>query len=156
MSDRLTPAPVAASPETILGDGVWAAASGVWANGVLTADRVVVGLELSNTAGGRLSIEGYLVLQSDGRYAIRGTAVREIPGLGLGRAMYGRVAAGQRVQVLGRREGAGSLRPETVIVPDRRNPLSNDVRAPATTDTSTTDAPRGPQGGRIQGRQTRR
>ncbi len=133
--------PVAAPAETVLGDGVWASASGIWSNGVLRADRVVVGLELPSTGAGRLSIEGYLALQSDGRYAIRGTPLRDGPGLNLDRATFARVAAGQRVQVLGQREGDGSMRPETLIVPDRLSPLSIDVPAPTTTDIAATETP---------------
>lgn len=125
--------PVTAAPETLPADGAWATASGVWADGALKADRVVAGLEIPSSASERLSIEGYLVLQPDGRYAIRGTPLRDSPGLRLDRATFARIAAGQRVQVLGQRQVDGSMRPETLIVPDRLSPLSSDIPAPSTT-----------------------
>lgn len=142
---RIGSVPVTAALEMLPGDGAWATASGVWADGALKADRVVVGLELPSTSAERLSIEGYLVQQPDGRYAIRGTPLRESPALSLDRATFARVAAGQRVQVLGQRQVDGSLRPETLIVPDRLSPLSSAVPVPETTATTasgraTTDA----------------
>jgi len=117
-----------------LPDGAWALVAGRWAGGVFTPERVVVGSELTGTASGRLSIEGYLVLRSDGRYAVRGLALAENAERGLDRTIFARLAAGQRVQVLGRTTADGSLRADTVIVPRRLNPLGDSTRAPTASE----------------------
>ena len=116
---------VTAAPGKLPAAGSWAVATGTWSSGALTADAIVVGTEAQNTLGGRISVEGYLLVQTDGTYTIRGVPVRESPNRGLDRAMFGRLAAGQRLQLLGQRERDGGLRVETVIVPDQLSPLSD-------------------------------
>lgn len=102
-------------------DGTWAAARGAYANGVLEASGIVGGVEIGGAD--RLSVEGYLTPDAAGALSIRGLPVREDSARGLGRGTLARLAAGQRVQILGQRQSDGSLRPETIIVPDRRAPL---------------------------------
>lgn len=117
-----------------LPDGGWALVAGRWAGGVFTPERVVVGSELTGTANGRVSIEGYLVLRPDGRYAVRGLPLAENAERGLDRTIFARLAAGQRVQVLGRTTADGSLRADTVIVPRRLNPLGDTTSAPTASE----------------------
>ncbi|MBY0510337.1 MAG: hypothetical protein K2P94_09300 [Rhodospirillaceae bacterium] len=137
---RIGAVAVVAAPENLPADGAWAAVTGTWAGGALTADDIKAGLELPSVPQGRISIEGYLVARPKGGYTVRGMALQENPVRGLNREMLGRLAAGQRVQVLGQRERDGSLRVETVIVPARPNPLSSDP-----TDSSAADQAEQPQ-----------
>ncbi|MGE3336102.1 MAG: DUF5666 domain-containing protein [Rhodospirillaceae bacterium] len=107
--------------ETPPAHGTWAVAKGVFVNGALEASRIVGGPEIAHA--GRLSVEGYLTADSSGALSIRGVPVRSDPARGLGRELLQRLSTGQRVQILGQRQSDGSLRPETIIVPDRRAPL---------------------------------
>jgi len=124
-----------ATPAATLTAGSWAAVSGVWANGVLQAEKVTAGIEVSNVA--RLSVEGYLVAGPNAGLSIRGVAVGEDVSRGLDRVALARLAAGQRVQIIGQRQTDGSLRPEIVIVPNRPSPLDTDVTAATTPTTAT-------------------
>ena len=132
----------AATAETTLPErGSWAVARGVYENGVLKVTRIVSGIEVTGT--GRLSVEGYFTADPEGGLVIRGLAVREDAARGLGRSTLERLAAGQRVQILGRRQSDGSLRPETIIVPDRRAPLidTTSTEAAATPTTAAVTRP---------------
>jgi len=118
--------------------GTWSVAKGVFVNGVLEASRIVGGLEVGNA--GRLSVEGYLTSDSSGALSIRGVPVREDAARGIGRATLQRLATGQRLQILGQRQSDGSLRPETIIVPDRRAPLVDVSAASSETSGTSPDA----------------
>src|SRR5690606_551057 len=50
--------------------------------------------------------------------------LHENPRAGLNTALFNRLAAGQRVQLLGTRDVSGAIRAEIIIVPERLNPLS--------------------------------
>ncbi len=77
-----------------------------------------------------------IINSNNGRgFTIRGVAVDEDISRGLDRTALVRLAAGQRVQIIGQRQTDGTLRPETVIVPNRLSPLDTG----ATTRTESED-----------------
>jgi hypothetical protein len=118
---------------TLPPSGVWAKAVGTWANGIFQAQQIVAGTELASAA--RLSIEGYLVAAPKGGFVIRGVTVQQDASRGLSGTVLERFAAGQRVQIFGQRQSDGSLRPDTVIVPERLSPLDTARTATATAET---------------------
>lgn len=102
-------------------NGAWVHATGTWSNGFMHPVRFVEGFEIS--AAARVSVEGTLSPRADGSFSIRGLTVRADAARGLDAALLARAAAGQRVQILGQRQRDGSIRPETLIVPERLAPL---------------------------------
>ncbi len=127
-----------------LGDinGQWVIAEGAWMNDQLTANTFAVGSDLNPAAITRLSVEGYLIGGPDTGYKVRGIPIREELERRLARTNLNRLADGQRVQVIGNIERDGSLRIQTIVVPDYLSPLQDSVpsSAPSTSEESRTAA----------------
>lgn len=117
-------------------DGQWAVANGTWANDRLAANTLAVGAELGAANVSRLSVEGYLFGDDEGGYMVRGIPIREDASRPLKRATFDRLAEGQRVQVIGRVESDGSLRVQTIVVPNYLSPLQTGAasESPDTSD----------------------
>ena len=108
--------------------GTWAVASGTWANDRLVPEALSAARELALPADARISVEGYLLPQPGGGFGIRGISIRENLERSLARDVIARLAARQRVQIIGVSERDGVVRPQTIVVPDFSNPLR--VEAP--------------------------
>lgn len=110
-------------------NGQWAVAEGGWADGRLAADVVSIGPEFDPVATSRLSVEGYLIDGGEGDYTVRGVPIRDDANRRLNQTTMERLASGQRVHVVGRVEANGTLRIQTIVVPDYLNPLQNSAAA---------------------------
>ncbi len=113
-------------------NGQWAIAEGIWSNDQFTANTFAVGSDLNPAAITRLSVEGYLIGTPDTGYKVRGIPIREELERRLARTTLNRLANGQRVQVIGNVERDGSLRIQTIVVPDYLNPLQDSAASDAT------------------------
>jgi len=112
--------------------GAWVTAEGTFVNHVFIADKIAAAEELAGVAGGRVSVEGYLVPRGN-TFAIRGIDLRDDPGRGLGADLLNRLASGQRVQVIGVKENDGALRIQRIVVPQYESPLREAAADSATT-----------------------
>ena len=112
-----------AATQSAFQSGMWVVASGTWANDRLVPEALSAARELAVPVDARISVEGYLLPQPGGGFGIRGISIRENLERSLARDTIARLAAGQRVQIIGVSERDGVVRPQTIIVPDFSNPL---------------------------------
>lgn len=131
----LAPTPGAFQP------GAWVVVAGDWTGDRLTPTSLSAAPELYLPADTRLSLEGYLIARPGGGFGIRGIPVRENLERQLASDVIARLAAGQRVQIIGAADADGAVRPQTIVVPDFNSPLRSELPSAAPANTASEAAP---------------